>query len=234
MGIHDGHRDRMKKQFLRNGADAFNDHQLLELFLFFGKPQGDVNPLAHTLIDHFGSLSAVFDAPPEELTKVKGVGAHVAVLIHLMPQLMRRYELSRMDDTDIMANVSDLGDYFQPYFYGARNEMAYLMSMDGKGKVLGCDRLSEGSLNVTALDSRAVLEAALRRRASCVVLAHNHTSGVARPPREDVAATVQLERILQQIDVILMDHLIIVDGDFVSLRQSKAKPWGWRDSFDEL
>lgn len=232
MGLHDGHRDRMKKRFLAHGADVFDDHQLLELLLFFGKPQGDVNPLAHTLIERFGSLDAVFDASVEELEQVKGVGEHVAVLIHLMPQLMRRYQLSRQSGDQIVQSVTEMGTFLLPYFFGARNEMAYLLSLDAKGKVLGCDRLSEGGLNVTAFDNRTAVECALRRRASYVVLAHNHTSGIARPSAEDVLATVSLYQTMRTMDIELVDHLVMADDDFVSLRQSQAKPWGRREAFE--
>ena len=89
--IHAGPRQRMKNRFLANGERAFDDYQLLELLLFYSIPQGDTNPLAHRLLDHFHSLSAVMDASVEELTAVEGVGEHTAVLIHLLPQLARRY-----------------------------------------------------------------------------------------------------------------------------------------------
>lgn len=234
MGIHSGHRDRMKKQFLDQGADGFNDHQLLELLLFYCIPQGDVNPLAHELLRHFGSLSAVFDADYDELLKVKGIGPHGAFLFRLLPQIMRRYELSRMDCETIITSSTDAGTYLLPYFYGARNEMSYLLCLDAKGKVLGCDCLSEGSLNMTSVNTRAAVECALRHRASCVLLAHNHTSGIAKPSAEDVAATVQVDRVMDAMGIELLDHLVVADGDFVSLKESGAKPWGDRGAFEYL
>ena len=74
MGVHNGHRQRMRKRFLDHGIDNFDDHNVLEMLLFYSNARSDTNPLAHELIDHFGSLSAVFDAPMEELMAVKGVG----------------------------------------------------------------------------------------------------------------------------------------------------------------
>lgn len=234
MGIHSGHRDRMKKKFMEQGADGFNDHQLLELLLFYCIPQGDVNPLAHELMLHFGSFFAVFDADFDELLKVKGIGTHAAVLFRLLPQIMRRYELSRMDCETIITSSTEAGTYFLPYFYGARNEMSYLLCLDAKGKVLGCDRLSEGSLNMTVVDNRSAVECALRHRASCVFLAHNHTSGLAKPSAEDVSATVQLYQLMDAMGIELIDHLVVVDEDFVSLKDSGARPWGNRVAFDYL
>ena len=225
MGIHDGHRERMKRRFLEHGADVFDDHQLLELLLFFSKPQGDVNPLAHQLMDRFGSLAAVFDADPAELTRVKGVGEHTAALITLMPALMRRYQLSRQDMEAIINTPRAAGEFLMPYFYGARNEQAYLLCLDAKGKALACDRIGEGALNSVGLDSRAAVECVLRHRASLAVLAHNHTSGVAAPSREDVSATLELERVLSAVGVELFDHILGADEDFVSFRESGLGPW---------
>ena len=79
MGTHDGHRQRLKTEFLAR-PDSFPDHKLLELLLFYANPRSDTNPLAHELLDRFGSLAGVLDATPEELQKVKGVGEHAAVL----------------------------------------------------------------------------------------------------------------------------------------------------------
>ena len=74
MGIHDGHRDRKREQFLRCGAESFADHELLELLLYYAIPQRDTNPIAHDLMEKFGSLQAVLSAPPEELMEVSGIG----------------------------------------------------------------------------------------------------------------------------------------------------------------
>lgn len=220
MGLHDGHRDRMKRRFREHGADVFDDHQLLELFLFFCKAREDTNPLAHELINRFGSLSGVFDASYEDLMKVPGVGEHVATGIRLLPQLMRRYELCRSDLKGILNNTREMGEFLQPYFFGARNETIYMISLDAKGKVLNCDRLGEGSLNAANLSSRRVVEVALANRASAVVLAHNHTSGIAIPSNEDIATTLMLRDLLSAMGIQLLDHLVMADEDFTSMRES--------------
>ena len=90
MGIHDGHRGRVKRRFLANGLDGFDEHTMLELLLFYSIPRADVNPLAHSLIAKFGSLAGVFDAPVEELTAVEGVSENTATLIKLVPQISRQ------------------------------------------------------------------------------------------------------------------------------------------------
>ena len=201
MGVHDGHRKRLKTQFLIHGED-FHDHQLLELLLCYAIPQGDVNGLAHALLDQFGSLAGVFDALPASLTRVDGVGEHTAVLLKLIPKLAGRYSTIRSSPGDILASSRAARDYLLPYFQtGPRNEMVYLVCMDAKYKVLGCHKLGEGTVNAADITPRRVVELALAHNASAVLLAHNHVSGLALPSNADLLTTETLARVLREVGV---------------------------------
>ncbi|WP_130871019.1 JAB domain-containing protein [Intestinimonas massiliensis (ex Afouda et al. 2020)] len=219
MGTHDGHRQRLKTEFLAR-PDSFPDHKLLELLLFYANPRSDTNPLAHELMDHFGSLAGVLDATPEELQKVKGVGEHAAVLFKAVKEFSGRYLTVRTQVDGIARNARDYYALLRPYFFGARNEMLCLLCLDGKHKVLGIRRLGEGNVNAVSITTRLIAEAALSLNASAVVLAHNHVSGIALPSDEDVATTNSLAPILSTLGIDLTDHLIFVDDDMVSLRDS--------------
>ena len=179
MGPHDGHRQRLKTEFLAR-PDSFPDHKLLELLFFYANPRSDTNPLAHELIDRFGSLAGVLDAPPEELCKVKGMGKHGAVLLKTVKELSGRYLTARTRVDDIARNSRDYYQLLRPYFFGARNELLCLLCMDGKHKV----------------------------------------SGIAFPSEDDIATTRSLAPFLAKLGVELVDHLIFVDDDMVSLRDS--------------
>ena len=220
MGVHDGHRKRLKTQFLIHGED-FHDHQLLELLLCYAIPQGDVNGLAHALLDQFGSLAGVFDALPPSLTRVDGVGEHTAVLLKLIPKLAGRYSTIRSSPGDILASSRAARDYLLPYFQtGPRNEMVYLVCMDAKYMVLGCHKLGEGTVNAADITPRRVVELALAHNASAVLLAHNHVSGLALPSNADLLTTETLARVLREVGVELADHLIFTEDDMVSLKDS--------------
>lgn len=219
MGTHDGHRQRLKTEFLAR-PDSFPDHKLLELLLFYANPRSDTNPLAHELIDHFGSLAGILDATPEELQKVKGVGEHAAVLFKAVKEFSGRYLTVRTQVDDIARNSRDYYTLLRPYFFGARNEMLCLLCLDGKHKVLGIRKLGEGNVNAVNVTTRLIAEAALSLNASAVVLAHNHVSGIAFPSDDDVATTNSLAPILSTLGVALVDHLIFVDDDMVSLWDS--------------
>ena len=218
--IHTGHRQRVKHEFLARGLEGLADHRVLELLLFYAIPQGDVNPLAHELLDHFGSLAAVFQAPYEELVKVKGVGENTATLIQLIPAIGGRYLAARVSLEGQLVRAEEYLEVLEPYFFGARVELCYLLCLDGKGKFIACRKIGEGIVDEVPVLSRRVVEAALACNASMVVLAHNHVSGVAKPSGADVSSTKNLKLLLQAVNVTLIDHLIVVDGDAVSLAQS--------------
>ena len=218
--IHSGHRQRVKQEFLARGLAGMPDHRVLELLLFYAIPQGDVNPLAHTLLEHFGTLSDVFQAPYEELVKVKGVGANTATLIQLVTAAGARYMADRVSLGRQLLRAEDYWEILAPHFFGARAELSYLLCMDGKRKLITCRRLGEGIVDQVPILRRKVVETALSCNATQVVLAHNHVSGLAKPSAADIQGTQMLRRLLREVGVLLVDHLIIVDGDMVSMRDS--------------
>ena len=220
MGTHDGHRNRMKQEFLQGGLSAFSEVRALELLLFYSRLQGDVNPTAHALLDTFGSLAGVLDAEPEQLLTVPGVGENTAVLLKLVPALAAKYLASRTDPDTILRSSRDLHEIFAPYFFGARNEMSFLACFDGKLKLLGVRKLSEGTPLGTDIGVRQIATAALSLNATAVVLAHNHPSGMAAPSDEDISTTRYVHEVLRKLDITLYDHVILADDDMVSLRDS--------------
>ena len=217
MGIHDGHRERMRKRFITHGLDNFDDHNILELLLFYALPREDTNPIAHKLLEYFGSLAAVFDAPVEALTKIDGIGESTAVLIKLIPQISRRYLISREKTSDILDSTQKAGAYLIPRFYGEQDEVVYMVCMDAKCKVINCKKLFHGSVNSANISIRKVVENALQYKATSVIIAHNHTSGIALPSREDEYTTRKIDEALKMVDIPLIDHIIVADDDFVSL-----------------
>lgn len=220
MGVHDGHRERVRKRFLANDLNGFADHEVLELLLFYALPRGDVNPVAHALIDRFGSLSGVLSAPMELLTGVNGVGEQTAILLRLVPQIAQKARLAELERELVLNTRERVGDYLLELFSRERNEAVYQICLDGKGKLLACRRLGEGSASAVNLDIRQIVQNAILYTASSVILAHNHPSGVALPSQEDHAATLRVQAALETIDVRLEDHIVVADHDFISFSQS--------------
>ena len=217
MSIHDGHRQRMKERFLAEGMDHFSDYQVLELLLFYAVPRKDTNPIAHALMDHFGTLSQVLEAPVEELEKVAGVGRNAAILMKLVTEVGRCYLVDRSNRNVILETISECGDYLKSFFFGRRNETVFILCLDAKCKVLACREVGEGSVNSANVPIRRIVEMALSANATSVVLAHNHPSGLAFPSEEDVITTRRVAAALSMVEIRLVDHIIVADDDFVSL-----------------
>lgn len=224
--IHSGHRDRLKQRFLQQGLDGFTDIQALELLLFYSIPRQDTNPIAHKLLNHFGSLSQVLEAPPEELMQVGGIKAHSAVLLNLINEMGRFYLVDKAQRERVLPTIDDCARYLQPYFYGRMTETVFLLCMDAKCKALCCKEVGEGSVNSAGISVRRIVETALREGATTVVLAHNHPSGIAIPSPEDIQTTRRVAAALHSVEINLADHIVVADGDYVSMVQS-----GYR--FDE-
>ena len=220
MSIHDGHRQRLKDRFLREGLDNFEDLYVLELLLYYAIPQKDTNPIAHALLAHFGSLTAVFESTPEELQKVPGIGKNAATFLALIPQVGRYYQIKRAEPGEILRTISQCGNYLVPYFYGRENETVFLLCLDAKCKVLGCKLVGEGSVNSANIPVRRVVEIALNTNATTVVLAHNHPSGLALPSHDDIETTLRVAKAMDAVEITLADHIVVADDDFVSMVQS--------------
>lgn len=219
MGLHDGHRQRMKTKFAQCGADAFADHELLELLLYYAIPRRDTNETAHRLLARFGTLSDVFSASLEALREVEGVGENAAVLLNLLTAVGRR-TIRPAPREQILNSVESAGRYFLQVLRTERHEVLYQACLDAKGKLLDCCRLSSGTAVMAPVSVREVVGIALHCGDSSVILAHNHPSGVALPSQEDRQVTLQIQQALTTLGITLTDHIVVADGDFVSMAAS--------------
>lgn len=220
-GIHEGHRDRMRDKFLKSGLDSMASHEVLEFMLYHTVPRQDTNEIAHNLMNTFGSLPAVIDAPYEELLKVKGVSKVTATFIKFQRQLMRRYFTEKTELATPIKCVSDCGNYLLGRYIGYDNEVASLLCMDNKCNVLGFEIICEGDIGTAVFSSRKIIETVIKYKATTAILAHNHPGGIALPSEADIVATSGVEKALSTVGVLLLDHIIIADGDYVSLAESE-------------
>ena len=218
--LHKNHRKRLKERFRKDGLDSFTEYQVLELLLFYVIPRRDTNEIAHYLIERFGSLSMVLEAPIEELVKVEGVGPEAAQFLHMMPAVGRRYLVDKTVQSKVLKTIEECGRFLLPYFFGRQVETVFLLCLDAKCKVLCCREVGEGSVNSAGISVRKIVELALAANATAVVLAHNHPSGVAVPSLEDVQTTHRIADALRAVEVHLVDHIVVADDDFVSMIMS--------------
>lgn len=218
---HKGHRDRLRDEFLNLGENqTMHDHKLLELLLFYGIPRKDTNPIAHQLLNTFGSFSKVLDADVQSLAEVKGMTKNAAVLIKTILPITRKYVESKGDMPHSVKTFEDLGKYFMSKYMGIKSETASMLCLNGKGEILSFEIISDGDLDSAGLSIRTVLEKVIKTSATAVALAHNHPSGIALPSAEDIAVTKMVSDALKTISVGFVDHIIIAKNDYVSMAQS--------------
>ena len=211
--LHEGHREKMRDRFIRDkGFENFEDHQILELLLFYANARGDTNPLAHKLLDTFGSLKGVLEARPEQLMSVNGIGKQAATLISMVVPLTRVWHRCAMEVPDRIGNSREAENYCLSILAGERTERFYVVSLNAKCNVLGRRKISEGSLSEVSAYPRMVMETALNYNAHSVLLCHNHPGGTCAPSPEDISSTIQLQRLLNGVGILVLDH-IIVAGD---------------------
>ncbi len=223
-GEHEGHRQRMKERLLAEGLTHFSGHEVLEMLLYYAIPYRDTNPLGHRLENKFGSLSKVLEADYADLLRVEGVTPHSAALISLCGQLARRYQREQYAMGALLYTTDDFGNFILPWFSGAKDESVVLLSMDNRHKVLNTTRIFEGSVNSTQFSVRDAVQQVLRDNATQVVMAHNHPNGHAFPSRADLDTTTRFAAVLRELNVRLLDHLVVSEGDFVSLAESRLLP----------
>ncbi len=216
--IHAGHRARLRERFRKEGGfDHFQDHEILELILTYGAPRGDMNGIAHELLDTFGSLKAVFEARPEALMRVRGVGEAQATMIAMAVSLARVWEIRSGEELKRITNRRELEQYCRSMLLGERNERFYVICVDAQCRVLGTRKISEGSLSEVSAYPRSVVETALNYNAHSVFFCHNHPGGTCAPSTEDIASTIQLQRILNGVGVLVLDHVIIAGTQAYSM-----------------
>ena len=219
--LHSGHRERVKERFLRDGLTSFDEHNVLELMLFYAIPQRDTNELAHRLINEFGSLDGVMKASVEELCKVPGVGRNTATLLKLFPAVDRYNDLTKHKLRPHISRGDEIAAYARARNRDRTEEVFGVIGLDTRCRFLIYEAVSHGGTATTEINLRRALDALLRANASCVVLVHNHPSGNLTPSTVDLATTRQLIDICHMMQLKVLDHLIVSDEDYASMRAYK-------------
>ncbi len=216
--IHSGHRERLKDRIEAVGVDRIPPHEVLEYILFYCIPRKDTNPLAHALIDTFGSLSGVFEADIKDLEKVNGISHSTALFLHSIPGITRYYFKDRWDGRPTIKDSVTLGQYLCDLFAGEKNEAFYVLSFDSKCRLINSDLVYRGTINETPIYPRLVIEYALKNNAAAVVLAHNHPGGNLSASESDMGITKTLVDLLTPLCIKVMDHVIVCGSRFSSLK----------------
>ena len=217
MGVHDGHRERLKKRFSEHGLDSFTDHEALELLMFYSVSRRDTNETAHRLVKHFGSLKKALEADMFELTDIDGVGENTALLIKLVYEMGKRCMKPAAEEEHILRNSADIIIFLRALYAGETRERMHLTCLNGDNKVISCNVIADGSPDTVGVEMQRLLRVAAKTRAVSAVLSHNHVGRSCRPSAADKSSTLTVRRVLDEVGVTLLEHVIISEDDFAFL-----------------
>lgn len=220
-GLHDKHRDRVRKEFLAHGFDETTPlHKVVEMLLFYSIPRKDTNELAHILVEKFGTLEKILSARPEELMEIQGIGENTIAHFKLLRYAAKSYIGAKSSKIKKFNSADEIFQFVTDKYFDTDREIVAITSFDGAGRLLGFDVIGEGDIALVGVSVRDILEVAFKRKAVSVILSHNHPNGTALPSDADITTTQKIYNILSDANVILLDHIIVADGDYVSLVQS--------------
>ncbi len=210
---------RPREKLLSKGASALADHELLALLLRTGYKGCNVLELAQQVLQTSGGYTGLLHAEPEKLKTIKGLGpAKRAELLAVM-EMARRALAQPMRSADVFDTPGRVKDYLALHLAGREREVFVVMFLNTQHHMLALEEMFQGTLMSTSVYPREVVRRALALNAAAVVLAHNHPSGVAEPSRADESLTLQLVRALQLVDVRVLDHVVVGQGQVVSMSE---------------
>jgi len=216
--MHEGHRKRLADRFLKEGFEGFKEHEILEYLLFYALPRIDTNPVAHRLIETFGSLAGVFEAAPEDLAQVEGIGERSALFLSMFPEAFRAYERSKLGKRPFIKTIKDACDFTKALLFGKAYEQFYVIWLDTQNRVIHFERLSEGGTSESPVYLNKIAAAALRHRAAKGIVAHNHPGGNVLPSKADIDTTHDIMKALNTLGINLIDHIIVGENAVFSFQ----------------
>jgi len=218
--LHEGHREKLRQRFIEEGLNAFEDHQVLEMILFYTIPRRDTNELAHRLIEKFGTLDSLFDASPEIIEKEGKVNKNTAVFLSMIPQLTRRYSLLKQGKKPVLDSSCKAGKFVTSLFIGKNYEAFYVCCLNSQNQLNYAALVHEGTINEAPVYPRLIVETALRYQASSVILAHNHPGGSLKPSTADIEVTRRICDALNTISISVIDHVIAAGDNYFSFAEN--------------
>jgi DNA repair protein RadC len=219
---HAGHRQRLRQRFLKSGLEGLADYEVVELILTLAIPRSDVKQPAKRLIQQFGSLRGILDAPIEELRAVAGIGDVTPVGLKIIRSAASLYLQQSAEDTEVLADPQRLSEFWRMRIGSLPNEVFQVAYLNSGYRLLrdGVDQLEEGTVDRAAVYPRRVIESALRRSAAAIVLAHNHPNGNISPSEQDKLLTRAIVLAAETVHLKVLDHLIVSIDEVFSFRKA--------------
>ena len=212
----DGHRERLRRKFLSHGLDKFTDEEIVELLLTLATPRSDCKQQARLAMGHFKSLRNIFEAPTEELVKIKGIGPNNAFGIKFIHQITRKFLRERMMDRPYLNSSEEVLDYLNHSMRSLPHEAFRVICLSPRHEILNEETIAVGTATEVPVTPRQIVERAIKNGAVGIVLAHNHPGGNVEPSEEDKMLTRETSFVCGMMGLRLLEHLIIAPAGYYS------------------
>ena len=211
-----GHRKRLREKFIKSGLAGFHDYEIVELLLTLGSPRRDCKPQAKEAIEKFKTLRGVLEASPEELQEIEGIGPHSAFGIKLVQEVARKFLKEKIRDKPIYKSSQEIFDYLYHSMRDLKKETFKVIYLNSQNQIIDTTDLFEGTVNISVIHPREVIEGALRHNAVSLIFVHNHPSGNPTPSENDKVVTRELVSAGSIMQLKVLDHIIIGDNTYFS------------------
>ncbi len=212
-----GHRQRLREKFL-DDHEKLADYELLEALLGVVIPRRDTKPIAKELLKRFGNLKGVFAAKEEELLTISGIGPGVVYFWHLLRALKIRIDESRLQEKVIVDHPKIVAELATARLGDQDKEQFWVAMVDNRNRLLAWEKISQGTVNQAHVYLREIMEKALEKKASGLILVHNHPGGDPRPSQADKNLTETVRHVAGQLEIRILDHIIITEEDYYSFK----------------
>lgn len=213
-----GHRARLRQRLVDHGGDGLHDYELIEYLLALAIPRRDTKPLAKALLTEFGSIGGLMAAPPEELTRVKGMGETSVAALKIVQATALRMLSANVASRPVIGNWQALLDYLRADMAHHLIERVRVLHLNTRNMLIRDELIAEGTIDEAAVHVRQVLKRAMDLGSAAIILVHNHPGGDPSPSRADIELTRSIAAALKAPGIALHDHIIIGTQGHVSLR----------------
>ncbi len=217
-----GHRQRLRDRFLKSGFVGMAEHEVIEILLTLALPRKDVKKPAKDLLYRFGNLQGILDAPMDDLRTIKGIGEVAPTAFRIIKEAANLYLQQKAEQENCFAAHETMMEFWRSRLGGLKHEVFEVAYLDSGYRLIkdGVDRLEEGTSDRATIYPRKVIEAALKKGSSVLVLAHNHTNGNINPSEQDKNITRAIVLAAETLQIKIHDHLIISMNEVFSFRKA--------------
>lgn len=214
-----GHRKRLKEKFL-SSTHNFSDYEILELLLFCAIPRKNVKPLAKTLLQTFGGINGVINAPHDKMLSVQGITKNTYVTFSIVREIIHRFLRQDIINQNVLSSWDALLEYLKTTMGNNKIEQSRILFLNKKNILIADELQNTGTVDQTPLYPREVVKRALFHEASAIILVHNHPSGNPTPSKSDITLTHSIIDACKTINVIVHDHIIVAGKNFYSFKSN--------------